>query len=184
MIVFNDIEEINKILRKEIILQSGVPANRVRNALSTYGSELDKLLQNQEYVGACPCEELILFELKTRENDADVSMTEKDETITFDKSYTFYVIIYGNNSTNVANAIIARMRTQVLRQSLFEQGIYIEEVKNDMSFNEFKNEVMWHRHDFELLISCQLSITQISPSNAFESINPIQTILKGDEHNE
>lgn len=61
------------------------------------------------------------------------------------------------------------------------EGVYIEEVKNDTSFNEFKNDVMWHRHDCEILISCMMSIKQITPDDTFESVDPIDTIYKGDE---
>lgn len=180
MTTITDINELNKIVRKYLINQSELPADRARNALTTYGSTLDQLLQKQEFTGICPCDELMLFELRTRENDADVSMTEVDGYVTFDKSYTIYVIIYGNNAATVMNKLIARLRTQVVRENLLNEGVYIERVLNDTSFNEFKNDVMWHRHDTEIHISCQMSIAQVSDDNAFESIDPVTTIYKGE----
>lgn len=184
MTIIADINELNKIVRKYLIAQSEMPADRVRNALTTYGSTLDQLLQKQEFTGICPCDELMLFELRTRENDADVSMTEVDGRVTFDKSYTIYVIIYGDDAATIMNKLIARLRTQVVRESLLEEGVYVEKVQNDTSFNEFKNDVLWHRHDTEIHISCQMSIEQVSADNAFESIDPVTTIYKGDKNNE
>jgi len=184
MITLTDVNELNKIVRKYLISQAELSPERVRNALSTYGSTLDKLLQRQEYDGVCTCEELMLFELRTRENDADVSMTENDDTVTFDKSYTIYVIIYGDDSAMVMNKLISRLRTQAVRQALYAEGVYLERVLNDTSINEFKNDVLWHRHDTEIHISCQMSITQVEQVNEFESVDPINTIYKGDKNNE
>lgn len=179
-----DINELNKLVRNQLIIQAELPSDRVRNALTTYGATLDKLLTNQEFDSVCPCEELMLFELKTRENDGDVSMTEVDDTVSFYKSYTLYIILYGNNGATVMNKLIARLRTQAVRQALYEEGVYIEEVKNDSSVNEFKNDVMWHRHDTEILISCKMSIKQVTPDEVFEKVDPVNIIYEGDENNE
>lgn len=184
MITLTDVNELNKIVRKYLISQAELSPERVRNALSTYGSTLDKLLEHQEYNGVCICDELMLFELRTRENEADVSMTENDDTITFDKSYTIYVIIYGDDSATVMNKLISRFRTQAVRQALYAEGVYLEKVLNDTSMNEFKNDVLWLRHDTEIHISCQMSIAQVEQVNAFESVEPINIIYKGDENNE
>ena len=183
MITLTDINELNRIVRKYLISQSELSPERVRNALSTYGSTLDKLLQRQEYDSVCTCEELILFELRTRENEADVSITENDDTVTFNKSYAIYVIIYGDNSAMVMNKLISRLRTQAVRQALYAEGVYLEKVLNDRSINEFKNDVLWHRHDTEIHISCQMSITQVEEDSIFESVDPIN-IYKGDKNNE
>lgn len=179
-----DINELNKLVRNQLITQAELPSDRVRNALTTYGATLDKLLMKQEFDSVCPCEELMLFELRTCENDGDVSMTEVDDTVSFYKSYTLYIILYGDNSATVMNKLIARLRTQAVRQALYEEGVYIEEVKNDSSVNEFKNDVMWHRHDTEILISCKMSIKQVTPDEAFEKVDPVDAIYKGDENNE
>lgn len=180
MNIITDINELNRLIRNQLMTQSELPSDRVRNALSTYGATLDKLLTKQEFDTICPCDELMLFELRTRENDADVSMTEnKDTTISYYKSYLVYVILYGNNSATIMNKLIARLRTQAVRQALYEEGVYIEEVKNDSSVNEFKNDVMWHRHDTEILISCKMSIKQVTPDDVFETVSPVN-IIKGE----
>lgn len=184
MISITDINELNKILRKYLISQTELPADRVRNALTTYGAELDKLLQRQEYDSINECDNILLFELKTRENDGDVSMTEADDIITFFKSYTLHLILYGAHAATIMNKFIARFRTQSIRQLLYEEGVYIEKVFNDTRINEYKNDVMWDRHDTDIYISCKMSIDQLSADETFESVEPVTTIYKGDENNE
>lgn len=171
MIVINDINQLNKIVREQLIIQSELIPNRVRNALTTYGATLDKLLRKDEYESICECDELMLFELRSRENDADVSMTEIDDNITYYKSYTIYVILYGDNSATVMNKLISRLRSLPVRQKLYENGVYLEEIKNDISFNEFKNDTIWHRHDVEILISCKMSIAQVSADIDFDNLD-------------
>lgn len=173
MIAIKDINELNKIIREQLIIQSELDSNRVRNALTTYGATLDKLLHEDKYESICKCDELMLFELRTRENDADVSMTEYDDNITFYKSYTIYIILYGDNAATIMNKLIARMRSQAVRQALYENGVYLQEMKNDISFNEFKNDTLWHRHDVEILISCKMSIEQVSPNVDFEEFGDL-----------
>lgn len=177
MIAITDINELNKICRKYLISQSSVGGEFVRNALSTYGETLDKLLYKTTYDGISPCETLILFELKARQSDSNKSMTEADDNVTIYKSYTLYVIIYGSNSATIANTLIARLRTAAIRSALYDEGVYIESVSDDESVNEFKNNVMWHRHDIKLNISCMMSVEQVSPDYAFESVK-INEIIK------
>ena len=174
MKAFADINEINKIIRAQLITQSELPSNRVRNALTTYGATLDKLLTHQEYSSICVCDDLMLFELRTRDNDADVSMTEEDGFVTYYKSYLIYIILYGNESANISSKLIARLRTSSVRLALQDEGIFIEEVKNDTSLNEFKNDVLWHRHDIEILISCKMSISQITPDPQIKELGELQ----------
>lgn len=163
-----DIIELEKIVRKYLISQSEVKSEYVRNSLSTYGETLDKLLFKQTYDTICECDELILFELQTRKSESDVSMTEADDSVTIYKSYTVHVIIYGRNSATVMTKLIARLRTENVRLALRSEGVYVEEVTNDESVNEFKNDVMWHRHDCEVRISCYMSVSQTLKNVEFE----------------
>lgn len=178
MIAISDIKELEKICRKYLISQSQLSGEMVRNSLSTYGETLDKVLSKMIEASICPCDALILFELKSRHSNSDVSMTEVDESITIYKSYTLYIIIYGNDSATLATKLIARLRTEEIRSQLYEEGVYVEKVYNDDSLNEFKNNVMWHRHDFKLDISCMMSVEQTNVEAPFESANINQIIEK------
>lgn len=180
---FSDINELNKELRSVLITQAEIDGQHVRNALSTFGETLDKLLFKQTYDTICPCDELILFELKSRRNDADASMTEADDSVTYYKSFELYIIIYGDNAANVMTKLIARLRTQAVRLQLIDSGIFLEKVGNDNSLNEFKNDVMFHRHDCSIDISCRFSIQQVSTDYTMDTAD-IDLIEQGDSNNE
>lgn len=180
MTVINDINELNKILRKYLIMQSQMPSERVRNALSTYGETLDKLLNRQTYDTICPCEELMLFELRSRKSPSDKSMTESDGSVSFFKSFELYVILYGDNAATIISNLIARLRTENCRLALLNEGVYLEEVTEDESMNEFKNDTMWKRHDCSLYISCKLKVDQVMDDVVYDSINKVNIIQKGE----
>ena len=176
---FENVKELNRELRLLLIAQSEIDGQYVRNALSTFGETLDKLLFKQTYDTITPCDQLMLFELRSRQNNADVSMTESDESITYYKSYELYVIVYGENAANVMNKLIARLRTQAVRLQLINAGIFLEKVEDDISVNEFKNNVIFHRHDCSINISCRFSISQIDSDYMMNS-GTITLIKKGD----
>lgn len=162
MTTITSIKELEKIVRKYLISQSELKGKFVRNALSTYGETLDKLLYKQTFDTITPCDELMLFELKTHKSSSTKSMTEVNGDITSYKSYTIHVIIYGENAADVASKTIARLRTEIIRDSLLNEGVYIEEVTDDDSINEYINNVMWRRHDFDVNISCDITVTQVT----------------------
>lgn len=181
MIAISDINELNKIMRLVTIQQSELDGEMVRNSLSTYGEDLDKLLFKTTYNSICPCDILALFELISRDSSSNVSMTEEDDKVTAYKSYTFHVIFYGNDSATVATKYIARMRTELVRTALLDNGVYIEKVNDDKSLNEFKQGVMIHRHDVDVDISCMMSVEQVSTSIDFTEIDePDIIIYKGE----
>ena len=180
---FANVNELNKELRTVLMTQAELDGQYVRNALSTFGETLDKLLFKQTYDSISPCDQLMLFELRSRQNKADVSMTEADDSVTFYKSYELYVIVYGENAADVMNKLIARLRTQAVRLQLIELGIFLEEVGNDNSLNEFKNNVMFHRHDCSVNISCRFSIEQVNSDYLMEN-GDIDLIAQGDSDNE
>ena len=41
MNTITDINELNKLVRNQLIIQAELPSDRVRNALTTYGATLD-----------------------------------------------------------------------------------------------------------------------------------------------
>lgn len=175
---FTKVDDLNKVLRKYLIKQSQLPNKRVLNTLSTYGDTLDKFLNCTEVNSYELSDVVLLFELISRNNDSDISFTEDDlnDSITYNKSYTLKLILYGNNSSDVANKIVARFRTEKVRNSLYEEGVYIEKIEDPVSFNEFKNKVMWPRNDINILISCEFSFSQIEEDLNMNNLSKIQII--------
>lgn len=176
MISISDVNELNKILRTELITQSELEGKFVRNALDIHGQDLDKLLEAQVYSSIDTSDVLLLFQLHSRDSNSDISQTLENDTILIYTSYTLYCILYGNESNNVANKIVARFRTDEVRDDLYAQGVYLEEITNPKTFDEFKNETMWQRADFEINVSCQREIKPVTEGTEITDIDNLQII--------
>lgn len=176
MKTLQNVDAIEKVMRAQLIAQSEVNQKFVRNSLSIHGEALEKLLEEQIYSSISTNDAMILFEFRDRLTDSDGSETNEDGSISYYKSYKLYVIIYGDNSTNIANNIVARFRTEAVRLALRDEGIYLEQISEASKINEYKNETMWLRNDIEIDISCQLSISQITNENYFDKLNSLELI--------
>lgn len=173
MKTLSNINDIEKIVRKYLISQSQLESKFVRNSLSLHGEELEKLIFEQVFTSIDVSDCMILFELKSRDNSLDFSETEKDGSLSYYKSYTIYTIIYGDNSTNIANKLVTRFRTEKIRQSLQNDGVYLEKVSEPSKLNEYKNETMWIRNDIEIDIRCHIKIDQVEIDESYENIGDL-----------
>lgn len=169
MTILRDVSELNKIFRKHIIAQSRLDGEQVLNALSIHGEDLDKLFEEQVYISIERQNLLVLFELQSRPNEADVSMTNDDESIILYRSFVFRIIIYGNDSSMLANELVARFRTEKVRNAFRDDGVHIERINDPEIVNEYKNRTMWLRNDISIDIACEFNISQIDDSEIIES---------------
>lgn len=204
MKAIKDFNDIIKILRNTIIIQSQLPAERVLNSLSLEGTELDKLLEESRYNSIEQEDTTILFELNsTPQSNSNVSMEEGDistikeltcgETILCDNSllcgeehidraityyrmYNLHLVLYGQDSSFTAVKLSSRMRSQEVKSNLYAKGIYIESVSNPESINEFKNDIMWLRNDVTINLGVKFLITQVYLTPEYEKIKDIQII--------
>ena len=175
---FSSVNELNKVLRQQLILQTELSSSNVRNGLSTYGETLEKLLAKQTYDAYEQEDSFIVFELKTRSNDSDVSYTNDDDSITYDRSYELICYIYGNSSADVANKLVSRLRTEKVRTDLYDSGVYLESVKEPISFNEYKNDMMWLRTDVSIFVSCEFKFAQIVQEDPLARLSELEIIVK------
>lgn len=175
---FSSVKELNKVLRQQVILQTELPADNVRNGLSTYGETLEKLLAKQTYEAYEQEDSFIVFELKTRQNESDVSYTNDDDTVTYDRSYELICYIYGNSSADVANKLVARLRTEKVRTDLYDQGVYLEKINEPISFNEYKNDMMWLRTDVSIMISCEFRLNQVVIEEPIVKLSDLEIVIK------
>ena len=171
MIAFSDINELNRIIRTQLIKQSGLDGSFVRNALSLYGTNLHKETSTNIFQTLEQDDVLMLFELQIPQNQYDTSMTEDDDSISYFKSFVMKIIIYGANADNVAIKTAARLRSEFVLNKLSEEGIYIQTVTDPMSMNEYLNDVMWHRADFDINFSCMFEIEQVDNFDNLEQID-------------
>lgn len=203
MININDSNEINKYLRQVLITQSELSPERVLDALSVYGTELDKLLDESIYNSIDRTNATMLFELNTRTASSDMTMEENevkvealtcsnyvfcddlkvsndlkvlDSDITSYKAFRLNVIIYGDASTNIAQKLVARLNSEACRVQLYEQGIYLEKLSDPNTINEFKNDTMWLRTDINIDIAIKQNITQITLDNDYNIIDDVNII--------
>lgn len=174
MVVFNNVDDINKILRKYLISQSELNSKHVFNSLSTYGKTLTKIFNNIA-TSYDRDETILLFELSLNENNSNVSFTSNDSII-YNQSYNLKITLYGNESLNLSNKIIARLRTEKIRNSIYDEGIYLEKIENPKSLNEFINDVLWLRTDFNILLSCEFLYSQVEQDNNMENTSSIKLI--------
>ena len=172
MITLSDINDLEKVIRAQLIAQSELNPKFVRNSLSLHGEALEKFLNGQIYSSIDNKDVLMLFELRSRDNESDMSEDE-DGNISYYKSFEIYVMVYGDNGTNVVNNVVARFRTQNVRLGLRDCGVYLETVSNPVRINEYKNETMWIRNDFTIAITCHLAISKLSSDDPFAKINDV-----------
>lgn len=173
----SNINDIEVIIRNELITQSQLSEDYVRNALSLYGTDLNQEVGTDIFDTITTNQNLILFELLNNHTTNDVTETV-DDKIKIYKSYSVYIIIYGDNSNTLANTLIARLRTEEVQENLQMQGVYIERIEDVESINEFKNDVIWERTDFNIQIACEMNVNKITDNNSFEELSQL-TIIGG-----
>ena len=148
------------ILRSEILSITGFESQFVINALSDYGADLAKVLHDaQESINAqesikqsslnptSPIDDtLILFE-PMNDMDSNNNMLLQEDAYA---AYKLHITIYGDH----AEELSIRLKSMLLqideKVKLNMSGVQIAKISNIESMNEFKNEVMWQRRDFDI----------------------------------
>lgn len=179
MISISNVNEIEKIIRQTLITQSELDGSDVLNALSIYGTTLDKLFEEHIFTSVEQSDSFMLFELMSRDASSDISMDEND-AITYYKAFKVKLIIYGNSSSDIALKLCSRLRTEEVRANLYEQGIYLEKVSDPYILNEYKNETMWLRNDIDIDIAVKYTVQPITVDNNFSDITELN-IIKEEE---
>ena len=169
MIAIESTAKLEELLRNLLIEQSTLASERVLNSLSIHGEDLDKLLEDSIYVSLDRTDCVLLFELISRESSSDISNEDEDAISTY-RSFSLKCILYGNDSNEIATEIVSRLRTEKVIEDLQAQGIYLETVSRIESVNEYKNETMWQRNDFDIDISCLFKISKISAEYELDSV--------------
>lgn len=176
MTTISDLHTVDNIIRNQLILQSNIDADFVRNAASIYGTTLDKNIDDDIFNSITINNTLILFYTYARESSNNITQTKTDDKIRIYTSFRVHVIIYGSNSQNLAHIMIGRLRTQKARNDLQNEGIYLDYVSHTVTIQEYKNNVLWPRNDFDINISCEMDIAQITDATQFAGYAKIDII--------
>lgn len=178
--MINSITNLNSAiiaLRKYLIINSELDSSRVLNSLSLNGTELDKLLEDSIYNSIESSNDTLLFEVSENESNSNMSEDDNENNdIIYYKMYTCHIIIYGDNSDNIALKLASRMRSNVVIDAIYNDGIYIEDISNPQSINEFKNNLMWFRTDFDISFGVRYSISHIIEDYNIEKIDNLNII--------
>lgn len=165
-------ENISSLIRAQVIKQTRLDPEYVRAATLEFGADFDKEVDGL-FESFNTSEAFIFFESEDRESESNVSMTMKDGSIIYYKSYEYTLHIYGEPSTDLANELIARFRTEKVRNDLLDNGVYLEKIDDAIETREFINGLIWLRHDVNIDISCKLRIEQLDDYQDFYDINSV-----------
>lgn len=176
MITISDVETLNSLVRTELIYQSGLDSSRVRNALSLYGSMLDKNTEYDIFQTLSQDDYILLFELTARESSGfDVSETDMDGELTYFKAYEVTLYSYGHNSGNLMHKLVGKLRTGQSRDRFYSVGIYLESVSSPTEVHEYINNSLWERYDAKINIAIQFKVANADDFD-FENLNELKII--------
>ena len=161
--------DIDKFIRNELSTQSELALNYVLNGISLNGQDLRKVVadsDNKIWDSFSHTDTFIVFE-KEKDDDSRNNLSQTEIVNNSDKlinyvSYKIKVYIYGDGSDLVRNKLCSRLLSQSVRSSLLEKGILIVRIDNKNTINEFTNNIMWIRNDFDLYISVKYEFSQIT----------------------
>lgn len=177
MISINNLTEVDRIIRECLIEQTDIKADLIRNSLSQYGTMMNVNSKYSIFESVTPDDLIILFEPSLRSSNSNVSFAEDDESISSYVAMNYHLFIYGNSSASAAAELKSRLESESSRYSLYDQGVYLENVSECMSVNEYDNGVLWMRTDLDINISVQLNISPKTPSHDY-SMPDINIIIK------
>ena len=173
------IDNLDRVIRTMLISQSELPARFVRNASSAYGTDLDKRLLDEVFDSIETDDVLMLFDNNVDAQDDNVSMTESNDDLTYYLTFKTTVTLYGDRSADVAVKTIARLRSELVRLKLQSNDVFVKDVTNPVVLREFKNNVLWTRHSFELSYAVKLTINSVEESYDVQTIDV--TVIPLDE---
>ena len=151
------------ILRSEIMSITDFEGQFVINALSAYGADLAKILQDaQESIQqtslnptASTNDTMILFEAFNND-DSNNNMLLKDNAYS---AYRLHLTIYGESAEETSIMLKAMLLQIDEKVKLNTKGIQISKISNIEPMNEFKNEVMWQRRDMDIYFAIRRMYT-------------------------
>ena len=165
------IQELNKIVRNQLILQSGLNANQVMNGVSIHGQDLLERINQYAYKTYTLDSSFIVFVLEGRDSESDFSQTQENGVVRMISSYQVHCYVYGFESQTLANQIIGRLRTEYARLYLQQNGVYLESVSKPITSNDFINNTLMIRTDFFVNISCEMEIQQQDEGEILSTFN-------------
>lgn len=166
-----NVYDLDKIIRNQIHDNLELDKNKIINGLSVRGPELIKHVNENVYSSTDLSDTIIVFERSIDSSEKTISMEEIDNSITTYSHFQYKITIYGNVSDFVAYKLFSRLLSSEIRENLISKGIYIRDISNPQSINEFINNTIILRTDLEIALSCRFNFSKIISNEEFKKEN-------------
>lgn len=157
---YESVEALEKGLRNILIKQSEVGSDRVLNARTIRGVDLNKFLNEDTEESINTDDLFILFDL-TNDSDWNVSEEVDERTIRIGTSFKFHIILYGNKSIELSQILHARLESNPVSLALLNLGVQLLKVGEVNDMSEFINDNFWSRCDLTMTIYGEKLINKV-----------------------
>lgn len=171
MTQISNIHEIEKIIGDMLVKQSQLDKSRIMNGLTPRGADLSKFVTENVKLSYDLFDTVIIFEILSSEAE-NINFTEQEaEGTDIRESACFEakIIIYGNESMQMAKKLKSRFESEKVRYDLLNSGLYLIDTSYASSINEFVNNTIWLRADWSFKIACEMKYEQIDTMPEIES---------------
>lgn len=154
--------DIVKLLRTEIINQTGLDPYNVINAVTARGPDLLKFIDSKETYSFNLNDSFIVFELSEIVNSDNLYTSDyNNESNSYELNsyinYSFKLMIYGNYSHDLGQKLLLQFRSADVSLKMRNEGIFIKGVTFPTSNNEFINNTYWPRVDMNINIQTRFT---------------------------
>ena len=142
-------------LRSKIIQYTSLPTEFVLNGDSIYGPDLLKMINSS--VGESPSlrDGFIVFEFHEIDSGKIGAVQSGDLQMESLAAYGLFLKIYGDTAHYLAQKLLTVFKYPNTVTALRDEGLYITDVSQVGSLNEFINNVRWPRCDLEVDVLCR-----------------------------
>ena len=177
----NDLHEIEKIVGDMLAKQSQLDKSRIANAIAPRGVDLSKFVTDKVKLSYDLHDVVIIFEVIGAESEGiNFTEAEKDGSIRESSAFEVRLTIYGNEALKMAKILKARIESEKVRADLLDNGLYMIEVQQIQSINEYLNETMWPRADLSFKVACEMNISQVDSMTEIEDFDDLNSETKTD----
>lgn len=174
-----DIDNITKIWKSTIETQCELTNNQVRSLTSPRGQNLTKKIDEYIFETLSRTDVCALFDIDINLSQNQLTYESDDNTILTYIYATIKVIIYGKNSSLLAMKFKARLESSEVRDLLWQQGIYFEDVSTPNDVHEFVNNIVYFRTDMTINFSFRYDVSKIVNNEYFDDSPTEDTISEG-----
>lgn len=177
MIKITNLHDIEKLIGNMLVKQSQLNKFRIANAITPRGVDLSKFITENVKLSYDLNDVVIIFELLATEvegiNFTEAESEDENSNIRENAAFEVKLTIYGNEALGMAKILKARIESEKVRTDLLDKGLYLIDVQQIDSINEYLNETMWPRADFSFRIACEMSIAQVDDMPEINNVDDL-----------